>query len=347
MKQAITIFFVLLLSAPLFSQKPLKDHTVQELNQKRAAALAAKSTADVAVYDAALKLKTEIEAALKVEDYEKAAGLQSQLLALKIQPPATDKIKALQSEIEKAVASEDYVKADALKKEMELLKNSAPSTVVSKPSTSGSSSPVAPSAPSSASAPASTGSVTSSVSAGSSTMSKNDIYGSSATWMGLDFSLFSFVSSKKAGEEQKHLKYIPAWQEAFGKKVPEKKLAQWLGKGVFHSDRSAEVLYTQNLNRPWITATNRSLSAEQVQAHLQTYRSSMHGLGLVMLPGSFDETAGEMSLYIVWFDLDTRTIVSMQDISVKAAPSSMTARWLNGLVAATKKYVDQHYKKRM
>lgn len=343
-KHLLLVFFVALSSAFAHAQKALKDHTLQELNQKRAAAQAESSSAEVAVYDQAIKLKGDIDAALKVEDYDKAASLQQQLLGLKVPAPVSDKIKSLQTEMQKAVAAEDYAKADALKKELELLKNPAPAAVVSKPLASPSSGSTAPSV----STQTNSGSSISSGGAGSSgTMSKNDIYGGSATWMGLDFSLFSFVSSKKAGEEQKHFKYIDAWQEGFRKKVPEKKLAQWLGKGVFHSDHGADNLYNQHLNKQWIVATSRSLSAEQIQAHIQTYRSSNHGLGLVMLPGSFDETAGEMSLYVVWFDLDSRSIVNMQEISVKASPSSMTGRWLNGLYVATKKYVDQYYKKRI
>lgn len=344
-KKLIVICFfclTLIIAKNTAAQKAINDYSVQELSQKKAEALASGSKADAGVYDAALMLREEINVALKVEDYDKATGLQAQLKALKLQPPPSNKAKEIQEAINKAVASEDYEKAESLKKELDALKNPAKITPTTVKETKTSAPP-----PSSQTVITSTHPSNVSSSDPSSKLSKNDIYGNTTTYMGLDFSLFNFVSIKKNGEEQKNIKFISVWQDQFSKKIPEKKLAQWLGKSEFNSDReSSENLYTQNLNRQWIVASGRSLSENEIQAQLQTYKSSHHGLGLVFVPGSFDETNGQLSLYIVWFDLDTRTIVNMQNVSVKAGPSTMTARWLDGLVASTKKYIDQYYKKR-
>jgi hypothetical protein len=179
-------------------------------------------------------------------------------------------------------------------------------------------------------------------------LTKNDIYGSSVVWMGLDFSLLNYVSKKKVGEEQKHLKYVGAWQKEFTKSIPEKKLAQWLGKTLFMSENYyVENLYRENLNRPWMLEYSNSLSSEKIQTQIQTYKSNNQGLALVFIPGVFNETEGLLTLNIVWFDLDTRAIIDLKEVSVKAGPASMTSRWLDGLIEATKNYVDKYYKKRV
>ncbi len=339
----LSVFFFLIF--PIMAQNPLSSYSLQELTQKRAEAEASKSTSKVAVYDEAIKLKKELNAALKVEDYEKAEVLKEKLKNLKItDAPSSSKSKELQDAIAKAVANEDFEKAAALKKELEALKNGTSKTPVSKVSTTTTGTNSA----------TSKGTITTQVPENTtsqndklvSVLTQKDIYGTSATWMGIDFSLFNFLSIKKSGEEELHIKYIPIWQKLFSKEIPDEKLGKWLSKTNFVSDCNySENLYTQTLNRKWILSNGNSLTNDQIQAHLQTYKSNNHGLGLVLLPGLFDEITARVSLYVVWFDLDTRTIVHLQEISVKSPPSTMTARWLNGLVESTKKYVDDYFKK--
>lgn len=344
MKKTIFLSFFLFIISNAFAQKQIKDYTIEELTAKREAALTEKEISNLEIIDEAIKLKAEINDALKLEDYDKATVLQAKLLTLKLEPTKAEKIQEIQDNIKKAVASEDFEKADALKKELDALNNvpkatGPPSDVkyTGPPSdvkyTNTSSSSINNSSKSNAS---------------SSSLTKNDIYGNSVVWMGLDFSLFNYVSKKKVGEEDKHLKYIAAWQKEFAKGVPEKKLAQWLGKPQFMSESYyIEKLYFQNLKNPWITEYSSGLTPDKIQAQLRIYKSNNHGLALVFIPGTFNEIEGEMALNIVWFDLDSRTIVNLQEISVKAGPATMTGRWLNGLIDATKKYVDHYYKKRV
>ncbi len=107
---------------PATSSKPLIEYTLAELKQKRSEAFAAKENSDVAVYDAAIQMRTELDAALKVEDFEKAAQLKGKLTALKI-GQLSGRAKELNEEIKKAVAAEDFEKANALKKELDALTN--------------------------------------------------------------------------------------------------------------------------------------------------------------------------------------------------------------------------------
>lgn len=330
-------FFLILFFFSIFSlkaQKQLKDYSIDELTTKKNEAIAEKSLANMEVYEEAIKIKTDLDAALKVEDYEKAAALQNKLNALKIIPSKTERIAEIQAEISKAVASEDYEKADALKKELDVLNNvskpTAPPSDIKFTSSSSSSNSVKP------------------TNVKSSNLTKNDIYGSSAVWMGLDFSLFTFVSKKKVGEEQKHYKFISIWQKDYGKAVPDKKIAHWLGKPMLMDESyNVEGLYLQNLNSQWIKESSSFLSQDKIETQLKLYKSNNHGLALVFIPGVFNETEGQLSLNVVWFDLDTRTIINLQEVSVKAGPNTMASRWIDGLIEATKTYVDKFYRKRI
>lgn len=368
MKRQIILFTFLLLNTVAFgqNQKAIKDMSIAELNAAKAEATAAQWKNDVAVYDNAIKLKTDIDAALKVEDYDKAASLQEQLKALKVAPKNTEKIKALQADINKAVAAEDFEKADSLKKEVDKLKAqdmgiaAAPAPAPAKPTPAPTPTPTpAPKAAASAPAetaktpiPAATTPAPSSTPSATPTtlttsLTKNDIYGTSATWLGVDFSLLTFVSTKKQGQESENLKFIPEWQKLYRQHVPEAKLGRWLTKTSFTPDCSqAEGLYLTTLQSGWISGTRKMLSQNQLQTQVLNYKASGNGVGLVLIPEAFNELTGEIYVYFVWIDMSSKAIIHTQSVSAKTGAGTMASRWLDGLITVTKTYVDTYYKKR-
>ena len=180
-------------------------------------------------------------------------------------------------------------------------------------------------------------------------ISKNSIYDPSVVWMGLDFSLFNYVSNKKVGEEQEHKKNIPIWQSEFHSQTGSEKLGKWLKKTKYIDDRSyTENLYTSNLNRSWIVSQKTALSKDKIQKQLSSYKSTNHGLALVFIPETFDEIEREITIQIVWFDLDSKAIVSLQSINFKGVnPGTMSNRWGAGLLDCTKTYIDQYFRKRL
>ena len=128
MKLLLFIFLCLSFNVHLFSQKQIKDYSLQELNLKKKEALASSDNNNAEVYDLAIKYKSEIDAAIKVEDYDKAAIFQEKIIKLKIILLPAEEIKQLRDELNKAVAKEDYEKAEMLKKEIESLKGNTKNT---------------------------------------------------------------------------------------------------------------------------------------------------------------------------------------------------------------------------
>ncbi len=332
MKRLLFIFICLSFNIYLFAQKQIKEYTIQELNLKKKEALAGNDANNAEVYDLAIKYKSEIDAAIKVEDYEKAALFQEKITKLKTIPLLTEKIKELQDELSKAVAKEDYEKAEMLKKEIESLKGTNKNTTNSSNISSSSITQ-----PSSISPSPSTG------------ISKNSIYDASVVWMGLDFSLFNYVSNKKVGEEQEHKKNIPIWQSEFHNQTGSEKLGKWLKKTQYIDDRSyTENLYNTNLNRSWIISQKTTLSKDKIQKHLLSYKTTKHGLALVFIPETFDEIEREITIQIIWFDLDSKAIVSVQSINFKGVnPGTMSNRWGAALLDCTKTYIDQYFRKKL
>ncbi len=314
----------------LFSQKQIKDYTLPELNLKKKEALASNDNSNAEVYDLAIKYKIEIDAAIKVEDYDKAAIFQEKIIKLKIILLPAEKIKELQNELNAAVAKEDYEKAEMIKKEIESLKGNDKNTT-SLSNQSSSSDLTQPSSNSSLS-----------------NISKNSIYDASVVWMGLDFSLFNYVSNKKIGEEQEHKKNISIWQNEFHTQTGSEKLGKWLKKTKYIDDRSfTENLYNSNLNRSWIVSQKTTLSNDKIQKHLLSYKSTNHGIALVFIPETFDETEREITIHVVWFDLDSKAIVSSQPINFKGVnPGTMSNRWGAALLDCTRTYINQYFRKK-
>lgn len=318
------LFFFVNSSIYVFSQKQLKEYSVQELTQKKTEALATSDNNNAEVYDLAIKYKSEIENAIKIEDYDKAAIFQEKISKLKTIPLPTEKIKQLQEELNQAVKIEDFDKAERIKKEIELLKNGKSNY------TSNSSDLI-------------------SSSSSTSNLSKNSIYEASVVWMGLDFSLFNFVSNKKIGEEQEHKKNIIIWQREFNSQTGSEKLGKWLKKTTYIDDRSyTENLYNTYLNNTWISPQKQTLSRDKIQKHLSLYKSKHHGLALVFIPEAFDEVEREITIQIVWFDLDSKSLVNIQSVNFKGVnPGTMTNRWGAALLDCTKTYIDQYFRKKL
>ena len=301
----------------------MNDYTMRELIQKKAEA-ESKSSTDAAVYTTAIGFKKELDAALKGEEYEKAAELKEKLVALKLNGVANPKVKELQDAIAKAVAEEDFEKARILKEELTAITNGQvkKSTTITKSETKTTTSPTVATA------------ITSPVTY----FTKNDIYTAGVTFMGLDYSLFTVVSTKNINKEELISKNIPFWQRTFVNATNDY-MSKWLGRKTINYDKmEVEGLYKKNLSRSWVVPNFTPLTTQQLQNHIQTYPSKNNGLGLVFIQGSYDEVNDNTVMYVVWYDTNSKVIVHSQEVVRHSRPSGFEGRWKTGVFDAFEMY---------
>jgi hypothetical protein len=175
---------------------------------------------------------------------------------------------------------------------------------------------------------------------------KNDIYNeSNVTWFGVDFSLFTYTFMRKEGKEAELLKHIDAWQRVYDKEVPDKKLAQWLKKPGLREDKdNVESLYRTMIKPNWINSDNHDVSMGEIQNQLGNYKTGARGIGLVLIPELFNEDKNNYVMEFVWFDIDSKTIITSQKIYGKGSGGATLSGWNDAMTAATKMYVDKFYR---
>ncbi len=317
------------LSFKCIAQKQIADYTLEELQKQQTEAVANNKIYDTEVFNKAITLRTQMDAATKAEDFTKAAALKEQLKALKLLSSADlAKINKLDEEIKKAVDAKDYAKAEQLKNQQEIIKGNkmvTPATPVSN------STPTEYYAPNSNTAP----------------VSKNSIYNEAdITWFGADFSLFTYTFVRKEGKENELLKHINTWQKGYGKEVPAAKLKGWLKKKYVASDEDfVQNLYKTKLKQNWISSDYHDVSNAEIQEHLKNYNSNGKGIGLVLIPELFNEDRNNYTVEFVWFDIATKSIIDTQKITGKGSGGGTLSGWIDAMLDATKTYVDKFYKR--
>ncbi len=176
---------------------------------------------------------------------------------------------------------------------------------------------------------------------------RSDIYKEpNITWFGVDFSLFTFTFSKKMGQENQLLEKINSWQRRYENEITPLKLKAWFNKISFAAEKEySESLYRTNLKQTWISNDFRGVSSAEIQEHLKNYKSNGRGIGMVLIPESFNEDRDNFTIEFVWFDIDTKAIIHSQQLNGRGHGGASLAGWGDALIEATKSYVDKYYKK--
>jgi hypothetical protein len=119
-RKICALLFLLFITFYSQAQKQISEYSISELQEKKNEAVANNNADNAAVYTKALEIRSQMDAAVKAEDYAKAGSLKEQLKSLKVlSAQDNEKIKALEAEIKVAVAEEKYDRAAALKNDIE------------------------------------------------------------------------------------------------------------------------------------------------------------------------------------------------------------------------------------
>lgn len=182
---------------------------------------------------------------------------------------------------------------------------------------------------------------------GTTAYNKKDIYTiPSITFMGLDLSLMTYISYNKVGLEQKNEKSLDELTKNYNAEMNQGRVRMWYGKQNVNIDKSMSYAFHQYMKPNWISNQTQFITLETIQQHLNNYKTSGQGIGLVVIPEMFNEITKMSNIYFVWFDTDTKAIIHTQQTFARPGGGvSIAGIWDVALIDATKNYVDQYYKK--
>lgn len=158
-------------------------------------------------------------------------------------------------------------------------------------------------------------------------------------WFGVDFSFFRLSNEKKIGDEDKIKPLIDVWIDAYASAIPNVKLASLLGiKKVINDKEFTNSIYREKIPAVWIIGNRHEVTESDISDHILTYKSDYKGLGLVYVLENFfkgesgvgDEVPSKVHGYFVWFDIDSKDIIEIQEIYGTPATAYYNGAWVVG-----------------
>ncbi|MEO6305794.1 MAG: hypothetical protein ABIP51_21775 [Bacteroidia bacterium] len=126
---------------------------------------------------------------------------------------------------------------------------------------------------------------------------------------GYDFSCFRYVDAKRYGQDMKL--YIFQLIGGVQEKIGETQFKKWMSKDtvLFNFDESTRL--NKSINNDAVIVINKtSLPEDSVQKHLKNYNTiQKSGIGHLFLPECYDDLTGSLSVYSVFFDIETKQIL--------------------------------------
>lgn len=178
---------------------------------------------------------------------------------------------------------------------------------------------------------------------------KESIYSEkSITYFGLDLSLMNLLSYSKVGMEDKYAPSLDELIKMNNSTMSESKVKSWFDKKEVKVDLSfTSTEYKKFLAQKWIVNQTQNIEPDKIKQHLQNYKTTGTGIGLVIIPELFNETTRNGNMFFVWFDIETKALIYLKrSYGVQHAGVTIEGTWDYSIVDATKYYVDNYFKKK-
>ena len=165
------------------------------------------------------------------------------------------------------------------------------------------------------------------------------------TFYGLDFSKAVLSQPDKINYNVRYRKYFVAWISRYEEIVrPETKFSRWIDKEVIYEPGEVQSLCKKE--RTWIRFDDYDFPIDTLQQIIQNYElSQSNGVGMVVNVVNMNKRREQLIAWFTFFDIQTREILWATKIRGRANGTGMTAHWGEGMINATKRYVDKVYKK--
>lgn len=160
-------------------------------------------------------------------------------------------------------------------------------------------------------------------------------------WYGLDFSKSKFVGDFESikgalpiNSNELVNKYIPGWNQLIVNEPANFDLkSAFQKKNVIYDMAPVESLNAKIPTQDLITMNSNSISSADLSQMILNYKSGIKtsGLGLVFIVESFDKTKILASLWVVFFDIETKKILLSKHCEGKPAGFGLRNYWAGSI----------------
>jgi hypothetical protein len=165
-------------------------------------------------------------------------------------------------------------------------------------------------------------------------------------YYGLDFSLLKLVKPQYVTNENVLRKYFGAWLSFYHNKFPPQNLTKMLKfDQTFFNDNAVQIRI-DSVPKNWVVFSTHNVKIDSISNTIRTYNLGQDkGLGFVIHPIEFNTLTMKSTCYFTFFDIVTKKILWIAEISVDVKGLGLTQPFGYGMIESTKVFINDLYKK--
>ncbi len=147
------------------------------------------------------------------------------------------------------------------------------------------------------------------------------------TWYGLDFSNLKVVGDIKSGTEIADT-YFNGWNYLVNHERKKYDLGKAFRKKTVHYDLGMITELNQQRDPDEVVGTARhEITEDQLAAQIKKYKVTGSGVGLVFVVENFDKFSDEGTIWVTFFDIDTKRVLMARKMTGKAGGFGFRNYW--------------------
>lgn len=169
-------------------------------------------------------------------------------------------------------------------------------------------------------------------------------------YFGLDFTFLNLNDPKFLNLDEGMSNFSYEVSSAFEQRLPPSKyIKKWLKKKggfTFAPDQIQDKHTPQDPD--WISRKSHSVSEEDLKKHVSGYSiKDYHGLGLVLIPETFNKTEDFGTVYYTFFDIDTKEVLWIAKYKTPPSGYGIGHYWAGCIHKSFKHFIDGLYRRSM
>ncbi len=161
------------------------------------------------------------------------------------------------------------------------------------------------------------------------------------TFYGYDFSNFQLSDAKRVNQDLK--KYLFTLSGFLDEHLPSKKLEKWIDKDSIIYNYSPTIVVNKGINSEAISAfAKHTINKDSIQSFVNRYQIvEKEGIGYVIIFECFDNASKSVSAYQVFFDVNTKKIITIDyNVSKDGNSYNRISDWNAAAFLALKRLAD-------